>query len=198
MGGYAVQTFEQLRHYGLFAPLFPQTEATLAQQEGGFPHMLLIHALNNTDKRLAENKPVTPGFLIASLFWIPMNIMVKEYMANGLSETDAIHLAGDVVISKQIARTAIPRRFTRIAREIWQLQPRLKRQGGKRSLRLLAHPRFRAAYDFLLLRAQAGEDVQELADWWTHLQEQDHAKPDTEQKITSGIKGRHRRRPEKI
>ncbi|MCH7695541.1 MAG: polynucleotide adenylyltransferase PcnB [Proteobacteria bacterium] len=198
MGGYAVQTFEQLRHYGLFAPLFPQTEATLAQQEGGFPHMLLIHALNNTDKRLAENKPVTPGFLIASLFWIPMNIMAKEYMANGLSETDAIHLAGDVVISKQITRTAIPRRFTRIAREIWQLQPRLKRQGGKRSLRLLAHPRFRAAYDFLLLRAQAGEDVQELADWWTHLQEQDHAKPDTEQKITSGIKGRHRRRPEKI
>ncbi len=171
MGGCAVQTFEQLRHYGLFKYLFPQTEEVLAHEEGGFPHTLLIHALNNTDKRLAEGQPVTPGFLIAALLWTPMHQIAAEYMANGVSETEAIHFAGDVVISRQIANTAMPRRFTLMAREIWQLQPRLKRSTGNRPKRLLTHPRFRAAYDFLLLRCQAGEDVKELVDWWTELQE---------------------------
>ncbi len=194
LGGCAVQTFEQLRNYGLFAHLFPQTEEVLAQQEGGFPQTLLIHALNNTDKRLAENKPVTPGFLIAALFWTPMYSMTREYMSNGLNEMDAIHFAGDVVLSRQTARTAMPRRFTQIAREIWQLQPRLKRCGGKRSHRLLSHPRFRAAYDFLLLRAQAGEDVQELANWWTHFQEKNQSTEDRERKkIHADNKYRYRR-----
>ncbi|MFQ5661623.1 MAG: polynucleotide adenylyltransferase PcnB [Gammaproteobacteria bacterium] len=171
LGGYAAQTFELLRHYDLFAALFPQTEEVLSQQEGGFPHMLLIHALNNTDIRLAQEKPVTPGFLIAALLWTPMQLMVTEYMNSGLSEAEAIYFASDDVISRQIAHTAMPRRFTRIARDIWQLQPRLKRHAGKLPERLLAHPRFRAAYDFLMLRAQAGEDVQDLALWWTRYQE---------------------------
>ena len=79
-------------------------------------------------------------------------------------------MAADAVISRQIARTAIPRRFTQMAREIWQFQPRLLRRTGKRPQRLLAHPRFRAAYDFLLLRNRAGEPLQELCDWWTAAQ----------------------------
>lgn len=171
MGGCAVQTFEQLRHYNLFRSLFPQTDAVLAEQEGGFPHTLLIRALNNTDTRLAEGKPVTPGFLIASLLWAPMNRLMQDYMANGMQPAEAVMLAGDTVISRQVNSTAMPRRFTRIAREIWQLQPRLKRTTGKRPQRLLQHPRFRAAYDFLLLRAESGEDVKELAEWWTKFQE---------------------------
>jgi poly(A) polymerase len=172
LGGYALQTFEQLRHYDLFAQLFPQTEDNLSRQEGGFPHTLVIHALDNTDKRLAEGKPVTPGFILAALLWGPMQELMHDYMAQGQTEHDALNLAADVVVSRQIATTAMPRRFTQFARDIWLLQPRLTRLAGKRPHRLLSHPKFRAAYDFLLLRAQAGEEVQELADWWTEFQQE--------------------------
>ena len=138
MGGYAVQTFEQLRHYRLFGVLFPQTEAVLAEQEGGFPHTLLIHALENTDRRLAEGQPVSPGFLIAALLWTPMVALAREYRQDGMSEHDAAQLAGDVVVSRQVNCTAMPRRYTQMAREIWQLQQRLTRTAGKRPQRLLA------------------------------------------------------------
>ncbi|MEX2353989.1 MAG: polynucleotide adenylyltransferase PcnB [Gammaproteobacteria bacterium] len=166
-GGMAEQTFEQLRHYDLFRVLFPQTDAALLQQEGGFPHTLLIHAFRNTDVRIGEGKPVAPGFLVAALLWTPMMNLAQEYIRTGLSEIEACNLAGDVVISKQVSRTAMPRRFTQMARDIWQMQFRLKRTRGNRPHRLLQHPKFRAAYDFLLLRTQAGEGDESLADWWT-------------------------------
>lgn len=166
-GGAALQTFEQLRYYGLFEILFPQTDEVLSRQEGGFPHTLLIHALRNTDARIAEGKPVTPGFLIAALLWTPMNNLAQSYLENGLPELDAIALASDVVISKQVSRTAMPRRFSQMARDIWQLQARLKRTKGGRAGRLVKHPKFRAGYDFLLLRRDAGENEGELARWWT-------------------------------
>ncbi|MBI2993948.1 MAG: polynucleotide adenylyltransferase PcnB [Gammaproteobacteria bacterium] len=170
LGGCALQTFEQLRGHGLFASLFPQTEAVLAREENGFPQTLLAHALGDTDRRLAENKAVTPGFLVSALLWSPMHAEAAEFMARGLAEHEAISMASDAVISRQVGRIAIPRRFTLVAREIWQLQSRLARRTGKRPQRLIQHPRFRAAYDFLLLRARSGEPVGELADWWTEFQ----------------------------
>jgi poly(A) polymerase len=182
-GGSALQTFEQLRHYDLFRILFPQTDAILQQQEGGFPHTLLIHALRTTDSRIAEGKPVSPGYLIAALLWIPMLEMARNYMQSGLSELESFNLASDVVISKQVHRTAMPRRFTQMARDVWQMQSRLRRIKGNRPQRLMQHPKFRAAYDFLLLRNEAGENEQELADWWTkflnnpELQEVQQDKP---------------------
>jgi poly(A) polymerase len=89
----------------------------------------------------------------------------------------------------------MPRRFTRIAREIWFMQPRLVKTGGKRAERLLANPRFRAAYDFLLLRADAGEDVRELAEWWTRLQQQSGAQESPERKSTPRKRRRNRQQP---
>ena len=188
--GYALQTFEQLRHYHLFGELFPQTEEALAHQQGGFPHTLVANALRNTDKRLAENKPVTPGFLLAALLWLPMDRLARDHMAQGLSEMNAIMLAGDIVISRQTSSTSVPRRFTRLARDIWQMQPRLARRLNRRPHRLLEHPRFRAAYDFLLLRAESGEEVTELADWWTQFQQDNPVK-----KGHSGDKRNSRKRP---
>ena len=187
--GYALQTFEQLRHYRLFGELFPQTEEALAHQYGGFPDTLVANALRNTDNRLAENKPVTPGFLLAALLWLPMDKLARDYMAQGMNEMDAIVLAGDIVISRQTRSTAVPRRFTRFARDIWQLQPRLARRAPRRPQRLIENPRFRAAYDFLLLRAESGEGVNEVAQWWTEFQRN---KPG--QKSRSGDRrSRHRR-----
>jgi poly(A) polymerase len=167
IGGVALQTFEQLRHYDLFHVLFPQTDKLLSQQEGGFPQTLLIQALKNTDIRVVEDKPVTPGFLVAALLWAPMMNLVREYERRGLSEVEAISLASDVVISKQVSRTAMPRRYSQMAREVWELQIRLKNTRGNRPARLVKHPRFRAAYDFLLLRAEAEGEEQQLAKWWT-------------------------------
>lgn len=194
LGGCAVQTFEQLRHYGLFGALFPQTEAVLAEEESGFPRMILVHALEATDQRIAEGKPVTPGFLIAALLWPPVERMAAEHRAQGLAENDALSLAADAVISRQISTTALPRRFTQVAREIWQLQSRFKRRNGRRPERLAQHPRFRAAYDFLLLRARAGENVGDLAEWWTEFVER-AAIPETGAEEVAVPAGEGRRRP---
>jgi poly(A) polymerase len=98
-----------------------------------------------------------------------MKIMTSEYISNSLSEVEAAKLAGDVIISKQISSTSIPRHFTHMARDIWSLQVRLKRT-KKRVLRVLMHPRFRAAYDFLLLRTQSGESLDDLVEYWTKEQ----------------------------
>jgi len=171
MSGESEKTYHQLREYGLFAFLFPQTEDFL-NRDDEFIHKLLSSAFRNTDTRLAEDKPVTPAFLLAALLWIPVRDLANDHESNGLSEMDAIHLASDAVISHQIRTTSMPRRFTHMARDMWSLQVRLKNIRGKRPLKLLAHQRFRAAYDFLLLRAEAGEDVQELASWWTAFQEE--------------------------
>ena len=171
MSGQSEKAYIQLREYGLFAMLFPQTEKFLNRGDE-FIHKLLLSAFRNTDTRLAEDKPVTPAFLLAALLWVPVRDLANDHEGNGLSEMDAIHLASDAVISHQISSTSMPRRFTHMARDMWALQVRLKNIRGKRPLKLLTHQRFRAAYDFLLLRAEAGEDVQELANWWTEFQEE--------------------------
>jgi len=171
LGGSAVQTFELLRHYDLFKYLFPETDKCLASEEQGYPLTMLIHALGNTDDRIAQDKPVTPSFLYAAMLWEPMRLLAKQMQAAGMTELQAIQAAARDVVSEQTKRVILPRRFGLHMKEIWMLQPRLRRIAGKRTHRLVQHPRFRAAYDFLLLRAKAGEDVQELCDWWTEYQE---------------------------
>lgn len=171
LGGCAVQSFELLRHFGLFKCLFSQTEASLAEEEKGFPKVFLAQALANTDTRIAEGKPVTPTFLFAVLLWEPTRRLVERYRQEGMLEVQAIQRAAEFVLAEQAIQMALPRRFSLPMREIWYLQPRFSYRHGKRTLRLLQHPRFRAAYDFLLLRAQAGEDLGELCQWWTEIQE---------------------------
>ena len=166
LGGMALQTFESLRHYGLFYYLFPQTDSVLDTAEKDYPHTFITHALRNTDQRLAKGNSVTPGFLIAAFLWEPMRVIADAHMENGLSEMESVELAGDTVISRQILTTAMPKRFSQMARDIWLFQIRLKCI-KKHSLRVMMHPRFRAAYDFLLLRAQVGETVADLVDYWT-------------------------------
>jgi len=170
LGGCAVQSFELLRHYGLFAYLFPQTEACLAQEREGFPLTLLIRALQNTDARIAEGKPVTPAFLYAALLWEPLRQAMASQEAEAMGEIQALQQAAYAVEGQQLARTALPKRFGVPMREIWTLQIRLRRTTGLRPLRLLEHPRFRAAYDFMLLRRDAGEDIGDLCQWWTEFQ----------------------------
>ncbi len=168
-GGYAAQTFELLRHYNLFRYLFPLTDADLARDS--FFGAFIARALENTDERIHNQLPVTPAFLFAVMLWHPMQFLSQSFQSKGLAPYEAYQAAAREAIQKQTACIAVPRRFTTPMREIWSLQSRLERRGGKRALRLLHHPRFRAAYDFLCLRAHVGETSSELADWWTRFQE---------------------------
>ena len=171
MGGKALETFESLRHYDLFAYLFPKTDELLGVEVDGFPKRFLTQALINTDLRIAEGKPVTPAFIFAALLWDPLQEIFAELKLQGISDNEAMQAAAVEVSKQHVMNVTLPKRFMIPMKEIWFLQPRLMKNSGRRTLRLLTHPRFRAAYDFLLLRAQAGEDVGEIAQWWTDFQE---------------------------
>ena len=170
MYGFAEQSFEALRHHSLFGQLFPATEAALAVEEQGFPRVFIAKALASTDSRVQQDLPVTPAFLFAALLWEPVRQAARKLEETGLHASEALRRAAEEVTSEQVRRVALPRRFSTPMIEIFQMQPRFTQRQGKRPQRLLTHPRFRAAYDFLVLRAQAGEAEQELADWWTELQ----------------------------
>jgi len=169
LSGYALQTFEMLRHYGLFQVLFPATENCLSVEEDGFPRLLLIKALENSDNRIAEGKTVTAYFLFAAFLWEPVQMRAKEKMAQGLVEFMAYQDAANEVISMQVKSTALPRHITMAMREVWSLQPKFNARVGSKPSRLITHPRFRAGYDFLLLRAETGGADPELAKWWVNI-----------------------------
>lgn len=175
LSGNAVATFELLRHYRLFERLFPATEEALSMEENHFPLTLVSRALENTDQRIAVGKPVTPAFLYAALLWEPTRRLAQqmEQAEAGLTWLQALHAASSLTVSRQAKCTSIPKRFSVPMREIWAMQSRLEQRSGKRPLRLLEHPRFRASYDFLLLRAESGEAPVELAQWWTRFQDTD-------------------------
>jgi len=175
MGGCAIQTFELLRHYRLFGWLFPATEHCLNRQQQHYPKTLLIRALANTDQRLVEDKPINPAFLFAALLWEPLREQMHRLQADGVDDHEALQEAADTVTREQSRRVALPRRYSLPMREIWELQPRLMQITGKRPLRLATHPRFRAAYDFLTLRADTDEQAAELAGWWTRFLQMDDA-----------------------
>jgi poly(A) polymerase len=194
MGGGALANFEALRHYNLFGQLFPLTEQTLTHEEQHFPLTLISHGMENTDRRIAAGKPVTPAFLFAVFLWQPVRERAAQLEAAGQHPAQAMQHAGSQIIAEQARVMSIPKRFSLPMREIWMLQLRLARTGGRRSLRALAHPRFRAAYDFLLLRGQAGEVPEALGQWWTEFQEQNPQQH--EQEVTrTRPKTRRRRRP---
>ncbi|MFZ2405665.1 MAG: polynucleotide adenylyltransferase PcnB [Methylobacter sp.] len=173
LSGYALQTFEMLRHYGLFQVLFPSTENSLAVEENGFPRLLLIKALENSDNRIAEGKTVTAYFLLAAFLWEPVRMLAKAKMAQGEVEYIAYQDAASEVIARQIRSTALPRHISMAMREVWSLQPKFNARIGSKPSRLIGHPRFRAGYDFLLLRAETGGADPELAEWWTRYQNAD-------------------------
>jgi poly(A) polymerase len=170
-GGYALETYELLRKYGLSRSLFPLTEEVLASERNGYPRTLVPLGLANTDKRVQERKPVTPAFLFAFMLWEPLCVEAEAQMARGRPRHEAMRVAAASVVSEQTRHVAIPRRITVPMREIWALQSRFDRRAGNQAFRFLENERFRAAYDFLLLRAQAGEEEQALGQWWTDFQE---------------------------
>jgi poly(A) polymerase len=171
LAGFGQRSFDLLRDHGLLDHLFPATTAYLAGDKDGMALALIRAGLANTDRRVAEGKSVTPMFLFAVMLFGPVSAAAQKRFDAGLPPTVAIAEAVDEVVIRQNRRIGIPKRFSIPMRELLALQPRFHRREGRRALGFLAHPRFRAAYDFLLLRAESGEVDAELAQWWTDIQE---------------------------
>ncbi|CAH0992250.1 Poly(A) polymerase I [Sinobacterium norvegicum] len=170
MSGYAVAVYDSLMKYHLFGELFPETQYFLEKNNDPIDHQLIRQALVNTDLRLQAGKTVTPAFIFAALLWPVARAHAERLEAEGVPAAPALHEAAHIATMEQLKRTSIPKRFSIPMREIWDLQIRLTKRQGKRAHSLSGHPRFRAAYDFLLLREQAGEQLNGLGAWWTQFQ----------------------------
>ena len=195
--GFAEKTFLLLRKYDLFGQLFPETNAELDQSK---PFERFVRAaMANTDKRVNSEQSVTPMFLIGVILWEPIRLLAEKIRSQEkMSDSHAIATAAYEISAMQQQRISIPRRFTAPMREMLALQPRFSQMNGRRAMNLLEHRRFRAAYDFMILRAEVGGVPKEIASFWTDVQEQDA----NERNKTFGIDGnpqgkKRKRRPRK-
>lgn len=195
MAGAALKTFELMLDHHLFAVLFPGPARLYAP--GNYSDHLIRQALANTDERIRNNQRVTPAFLYAAILWPTVQHQITHAEAEGLPPYQALQRAAQKVITEQVKRIGIPKRFSVPMQEIWEMQFQLDRRQGGRAERLLEQARFRAAYDFLLLREHAGELLNGLGQWWT-----DYQAADTETRLQmvkqlqppAGKNGQRRRR----
>lgn len=170
LSGHAVASFELLESNGLLPALFPETAQALASNKSGALRRMLIDGLGNTDRRVAADEPVTPAFLYAVLLWPAYCRALALLQAQGVHAVEAQRRAADRVTLHQVSRTALPRRFSLPMQEIWLLQPRFSLRQRKRVTRLLSHPRFRAAFDFLELRLSASNTHADDVAFWREAQ----------------------------
>ena len=169
--GFAELTFDLLKEYNLFGKLFPATEEELSN-DASFLKFIRA-ALQNTDKRVATGKSVTPMFLLGVFLWVPIKRLAEaRRLEEKISESQAISIAAYEIVSQQQRRISIPKRFSVPMREMLALQPRFRVLRGKRAMNFLGHRRFRAAYDFMLLQSKVGQADKALAKFWTDVQTQ--------------------------
>ena len=177
LSGHARPTLHRIRDEGLHHGLLPLLDVILEQPLG---ERFVNLALEQTDIRVREGKPVSPAFLFAALLWHEVLGAWKAAKEKGTPNIPALMRAMDAVLDIQTDKLAIPRRFTTIMKEVWSLQPRFEQRTGKRAFSVLGQERFRAGFDFLVIRAQSGEVPQELADWWETFQ---HASPEDQHEM---------------
>jgi len=166
LSGQALACLQRLRSEGLHHGLLPLLDVVLEQPMG---EKFITLALAATDERVKLGKPVSPGFLFASLLWHQVLEKWNAYQAAGEYPIPALHLAADDVLDTQADKLAIQRKIGSDMRDIWAMQPRFERRTGKPPYKLLEHPRLRAGYDFLLLRCASGEIDAEIGEWWTNF-----------------------------
>jgi len=174
LGGHGEASFEGLAQHGLLAVVFPETAAALMDDHDGRQRDMLRKALANTDERVRSGKTVTPAFLFAALLWPAFRRELGLLAEQGLDPLAMQQRAADRVTLHQAHRIAMPRRFSIPMQEIWLLQARFDIRQRKRVFRLLAHPRFRAAYDFLALRVTEQPELAEPVAFWTEAQTLSH------------------------
>jgi poly(A) polymerase len=174
LAGHGEASFDALAHHGLLAVVLPETAAALVDDHDGRQRAMLRKALANTDERVRSGKTVTPAFLFAALLWPAFRRELGLLAEQGLDPLAMQQRAADRVTLHQAHRIAMPRRFSIPMQEIWLLQARFDIRQRKRVFRLLAHPRFRAAYDFLALRMVEQPELAEPVAFWTEAQTLSH------------------------
>ncbi len=196
--GFAERTFDLLREHGLFAQMFPATDEEL-EADSSYEEFVRA-ALRNTDRRVAQEKSVTPMFLIGVFFWAP-TVRLAEILRSEekISESQALSLASYELMAEQQKRISIPKRFSIPMREMLALQPRFTNQRGKRAMKFLEHKRFRAAYDFMVLLSEVGKADEQMAEFWTNVQDQsaEERAKSFEMGAPAGKKRKRRRRKKK-
>lgn len=188
--GFGAQTLPLLQQYRVGRFLIPDTLDAVRDPDSYAAKFVQL-ALCNTDHRIREDKSVTPAFLFAALLWPVLLGRLRRSSSGGSPTLQDLLDASDRVIADQLRHTAVPRRFTSVVREIWELQTRFQHRTRRGVETLLQHPRFRAGYDFLLLREAAGEPIQELCHWWTEVQS---SQPEAQQKLLQELAPSGRRR----
>lgn len=168
--GYAMNITKELLRLQLFKELFPSSDRLIDAKANNFVYQLYCNMLKNTDKRIAIGKPVAPTFLFAIFLWPPLLEAINSLKKPGTPSSMTYYQAARQVLREQSKHTAMPKRITTGIEEIWALQTRLEQRRPKQIRQTLAHPRFRAAYDLLLLRCESGEDLTKTAKWWTNIQ----------------------------
>jgi len=190
--GYGAVGFQALDHYGLLRFLFPSATRHFNEQDLNKKNGLIPCALRNTDQRVADRKPVISPFLFSVLLWRQVQQAWPMKSGGNRSIFENLHRSADRVLEELHPTVRIPRRISAVMIEIWELQIRLEQRRPRTIKRLLSHRRFRAAYDFLLLRAGTGEVSDALADWWTKIQEMPPA--DVQRMIQGLEQGKPRRK----
>jgi poly(A) polymerase len=193
LSGYGAAAFDSMLKNDTYGWLFPDSKRSM---EHNATEVLVRLALTSTDQRIAKQKPVTPAFIYAAVLWYPFIEEKERLEQEGGITYAAAHEAANSVISKQQLFTSIPKRFAGPMRDIWFLQSRLPVRFGQKPDRTMEHKRFRAAYDFLLLREQAGEKTEQLGEWWTEYQEAtEERKLVMKQSTSNGRQRKRKRRP---
>ncbi|HZX76486.1 MAG TPA: polynucleotide adenylyltransferase PcnB [Lysobacter sp.] len=170
LAGHAVQSFIGLERHGLLPVLLPETAAALKANRSGALRRMLLEGLKGTDTRVANDEPVSPAFLFALLLWPAYCRALMSLQAQGVHAAEAQRRAADRVTVHQLETIALPRRFSLPMQEIWLLQTRFSQRQRKRVFRLLSHPRFRAAFDFLTLRLAASDEHADDVAFWREAQ----------------------------
>ena len=193
LSGYGTAAFDAMLENDIYGWLFPDSKRSM---ENNATEELVRLALTSTDQRIAKKMPVTPAFIYAAILWYPFVDEKQRLEQEGEITYAAAHEAANNVISKQQLFTSIPKRFSGPMRDIWFLQSRLPSRFGQKPDRTMEHKRFRAAYDFLLLREQAGEKTEQLGEWWTEYQEAtEERKLAMKQSTSNGRQRKRKRKP---
>jgi poly(A) polymerase len=193
LSGHSVECIQQLHKMNLHHGLLPLLDVIMEQPMG---EKFIMLALRNTDERISQDKSVSPAFLFAALLWHEVLAAWNLRVQQGARPVGAMHEAMDEVLARQRAQLAIPHRQDAVMKEIWLMQQRFEQRSGQRPFRLLEHPRFRAGYDFLLLRCASGEVDDELGLWWDEFQDAGaERQKEMLQPEATGEKKRRRRKP---
>lgn len=180
--GHALQAYQLLRHYELFQYLFPVLDRYLKSEPAESMLDFIEQALVNTDLRVREDKPVSPAFIFAALLWPLVHQRAIQLQAEQINTIPALQTAGSEIFADQVRIISVPKRFSQISRNIWNMQPRFSNTRGKQPLRLLSHPNFRAGYDFFCIQSMVGLAPHALCQWWTQFQLDNQLPPPTAEK----------------